>query len=85
MRRRFLSSAGFKPSQKGLKLFLSMRKSKVKGWERPTSTEHVEHNHRKQFDAQINFLLLLICRYHHQKQKQHVPHFIRETKGLAAP
>lgn len=56
----------------------------MKGQERPTSTEHVEHNHGKQFDAQINFLLLLICRYHH-KQKQHLPHFVRETEGLPAP
>lgn len=38
-----------------------------------------------QFDAQINFFLLLICRYHHHKQKQHVPHFVRETEGLPAP
>lgn len=57
----------------------------MKRQERPTSTEHVEHNHGKQFDAQINFLLLLICRYHHHKQKQHVPHFVRENEGLPAP
>lgn len=57
----------------------------MKGQEWPTSTEHIENNHGKQFDAQINFLLLLIHRYHHHRQKQHVPHFVRETEGLPAP
>lgn len=50
MRRHFLSSAGFKPSQKGLKFLLSVRKSEVKGQESPTSTERVEHHRGAQFD-----------------------------------
>lgn len=84
MRRQFLSSAGFKPSWKGLKFLLSARKSKVKGQGSPTSTEHVEHHHGKQSDAQINFLLLLTRRHHHHRQKQRVPHLVRETEGLPA-
>lgn len=85
MRRQFLSSAGFKPSQKGLKFLLSEGKSKVKGQENPKSTEHVEHHHGAQSDAQINFLLLLTHHYHHHREKQRVPHFRRETEELPAP
>lgn len=40
-----LSSAGFKPSRKGLKFLLSTRESEVKVQESPTATEHVEHHH----------------------------------------
>lgn len=57
----------------------------MKGQGSPISTEHVEHHHGKQSDAQINFLLLLARRHHHHRQKQCVPHFVRETEGLPVP
>lgn len=57
----------------------------MKGQGSPIATEHVEHHHGKQFDAQINFLLLLARRHHHHRQKQCVPHFVRETEGLPVP
>lgn len=75
----------FQALLKGPKFLLSMTKSEVKGQESPTSTEHVEHHRGKKSDAQINFLLLLTRCYHHHRQKQRVPQFVRETEGLPAP
>lgn len=75
----------FQALLKGLKFLLSTRKSEMKGQESPTSTEHVEHHRKKLPDAQINVLLLVTRRDHHCRQKQRVPHFVRETEGLPAP
>lgn len=34
----------------------------------------------KQFDARMNFALPLTCCYHHDTQKQHMPHFGQKNR-----